>query len=507
MKDTLLYTVSIPLVILVIFLIQRRRKQPKYNLPPSPPSLPIIGHLHLLKPPVITQRIFHRLSQKYGPIFTLWFGSRRVLVVSSRSAAEECLNKNDVILANRPPLLLGKHLDYNYTTMVQSTYGDHWRNLRRIGALEIFSNSRLNAFLGIRRNEIKRVLRNLAKNSINNFSKVELKSMFLQLTFNNMLRMVAGKRYYGDDVANKDEAHRFKEIMNEVLFLGGSANLGDFVPVYDKITGYSYEKRVMKVAKEMDEFLQGFIDEIRNRGKGGNSMIDHLLSLHDQQPEYYTDQIIKGFIQNMLLAGVDTSASTLEWAMTYLLNNPHVLKKAKEEVDANFSQEQLLDEPDITKLPYIQNIILETLRLYPATPVLVPHYSSDDCTVSGYDVPRGTIVFINVWAIHRDPKLWVDAESFMPERYEGPSGEKAQKLFMAFGLGRRACPGSSLAQRIIGLTLGLLIQCFEWERVDKKLVDLAEGSGITLPKVVPLEAMCKARPIINTVMAEPLDEN
>ncbi|KAL5547168.1 hypothetical protein UlMin_006855 [Ulmus minor] len=507
MKDTLFYTVSIPLVILVIFLIQRRRKQPKYNLPPSPPSLPIIGHLHLLKPPVLMHRIFFRLSQKYGPIFTLWFGSRRVLVVTTPSAVEECFTKNDVILANRPPLLLGKHLDYNYTTIVQSPYGDHWRNLRRMGALEIFSTSRLNAFLGIRRDEIKRMLRNLAKNSINNFSKVELKSMFLQLTFNMTLRMVAGKRYYGDDVANKDEAHRFEEIMNEVFFLGGSANLGDFVPVYEKISGNSYEKRVMKVAKKMDEFLQGFIDEIRNRGKGGNSMIDHLLSLQDQQPEYYTDQIIKGFIQILLLAGTDTSAVTLEWAMTSLLNNPHVLKKAKEEVDANFSQDQLLDEPDIAKLPYIQNIIFEALRLFPATPILVPHYSSDDCTVSGYDVPRGTIIFVNAWAIQRDPKLWVDAESFMPERYEGPGGEKAQKLVMTFGLGRRACPGAPLAHRIMGLTLGLLIQCFDWERVDEKLVDLAEGSGITMPKVVPLEAMCKARPIINTVLAEPLDEN
>ena len=198
---------------------------------------------------------------------------------------------------------------------------------------------------------------------------------------------------------------------------------------------------------------------------------------------------------------------TLEWAMASLLNNPHVLKKAKEEVDTNFSQDQLLDEPDIAKLPYIQNIIFEALRLFPATPILVPHYSSDDCTVSGYDVPRGTIIFVNAWAIQRDPKLWVDAESFMPERYEGPGGEKAQKLVMTFGLGRRACPGASLAQRIMGLTLGLLIKCFEWERVDEKLVDLAEGSGITMPKVVPLEAMCKARPIINTILAKPLDEN
>ncbi|KAL5556886.1 hypothetical protein UlMin_039122 [Ulmus minor] len=506
MKDTLLYTVSIPLVILVIFLIQRRRKQPKYNLPPTPPSLPIIGHLHLLKPPVLMHRIFLSLSQKYGPIFTLWFGSRRVIVLTTRSAVEECFTKNDVVLANRPRMLLHKHLDYNYTTIVHSPYGDHWRNLRRIGSLEIFSTSRLNAFSGSRRNEIKRMLRHLAKNSINNFSKVELKSMFVELTFNMTMRMVAGKRYYGDDVANKDEAHRFVEVMNEAFFLAGSAYLGDFVPVYDIISGNRFEKRVKKVAKRMDEFLQGLIDEIRNGEKGGDSMIAHLLSLQEQQPDYYTDQIIKGFTLIILLGGTDTAAVTLEWAMTSLLNNPHILKKAKEEVDANF-QDQILDEDDIAKLPYLQNIVLEALRLYPAAPILVPHCSSDDCIIAGYDVPRDTIIFVNAWAIQRDPNLWEDANSFKPERYEGKGGEKAQKNVLTFGLGRRACPGAPLAHRMMSLTLGLLIQCFEWERVDEKLIDLAEGSGITMPKVVPLEAICKAYPIINTILTESIDEN
>jgi isoflavone 2'-hydroxylase len=203
-------------------------------------------------------------------------------------------------------------------------------------------------------------------------------------------------------------------------------------------------------------------------------------------------------VQSLLLAGTNTLAVTLEWAMSNLLNNPDVLKKARAELDTQIGEENLMDEPDISKLRYLQSIISETLRLYPAAPLLVPHMASDNCTIKGYDVPRNTMLLVNAWAIHRDPKVWDDATSFKPERFECVEVE-AHKL-MPFGLGRRACPGEGLAQRTVGLALGSLIQCFEWERVGKEKVDMAEGNGLIMPKVVALEAMCKARPIMNNLL-------
>lgn len=206
-------------------------------------------------------------------------------------------------------------------------------------------------------------------------------------------------------------------------------------------------------------------------------------------------------MQVIVLAGTDTSAVTIEWAMSNLLNHPEVLEKAKAEIDSQFGQEKLIDEPDVSKLHYLQSIILETLRLYPAAPLMIPHVPSSDCTVAGYNVPRGTTVLVNVWSIHKDPKNWDDPTSFKPERFENGDvklGEYSNKL-MPFGLGRRACPGANLAQRMVGLTLGSLIQCFEWERVDGKEIDMSEGNGSIMPKLVPLEAMCKARPIVSKV--------
>lgn len=201
----------------------------------------------------------------------------------------------------------------------------------------------------------------------------------------------------------------------------------------------------------------------------------------------------------MLLAGTDTSSLTLEWAMSSLVNHPEVLEKARVELNDNLGQNRLIDEPDLSKLSYLNSIISETLRLYPAAPLLVPHLSSKDCTIGGYHVPRGTILLGNVWAIHRDPKLWNDPTSFKPERFESGKGE-SQKL-MPFGLGRRACPGAGLAQRVVGLALASLIQCFEWKRISEERVDMTEGRGITMPKAKPLEVMCKARPIMNNVLS------
>lgn len=195
--------------------------------------------------------------------------------------------------------------------------------------------------------------------------------------------------------------------------------------------------------------------------------------------------------------------------MANLLNHPQVLEKVKAELDSEVGQRQLVDESDLSRLSYLQNVITETLRLFPPTPLLVPHYSSDNCTIDGYDVPRDTIVLINAWAIHRDPKLWDDVESFKPERFEGGdhkgTHEQVNKL-LPFGLGRRACPGAGLAQRVVGLTLGSLVQCFEWKRVSEEEVDMTEGRGLTMPKAVPLEAKCKARPIMKKVLSECLDD-
>jgi cytochrome P450 len=184
--------------------------------------------------------------------------------------------------------------------------------------------------------------------------------------------------------------------------------------------------------------------------------------------------------------------------MSLLLNNPGTLEKAQAEIDAAVGHARLINADDLPRLGYLRCIVTETLRLYPAAPMLLPHESSAGCKVGGYDVPRGTALLVNAYAIHRDPAVWEDPDKFAPERFEGG---RAEGLFMApFGMGRRRCPGEALALQTVGVTLGTLIQCFHWGRVDGVEVDMSEGSGLTMPKAVPLEAMCRTREVMSDVL-------
>lgn len=156
---------SIFLFFSIIFVFTKSK--PKLNLPPSPAnSLPVIGHLHLLKPPF--HRKFLSLSQSLGnaPVIHLRVGHRHLYVVSSRAIAEECFTKNDVILANRPQVMITKYLGYNATDMLGASYGDQWRSLRRITASEIFSSLRVKTFLNIHKDEIRRMILRLCRDSL-----------------------------------------------------------------------------------------------------------------------------------------------------------------------------------------------------------------------------------------------------------------------------------------------------------------------------------------------------
>ncbi|KAJ9670582.1 hypothetical protein PVL29_026865 [Vitis rotundifolia] len=263
-------------------------------------------------------------------------------------------------------------------------------------------------FIGTRRDEIKILLKRLSQNSRDNFVRVELRLMFTELTCNIIMRMVAGKRFYGEDV-DFEEAKHFHEVMRGVFELAGYRIQESFFLYYGGLT----------LGKEV--IFRGLIEKHRSHNRGlvnKNSRINHLLSMQKSEPEYYTDEIIKGHSLILIRVGTETTATTIEWAMSLLLNHPDVMKKARVvELDTHVGKDRLKGESDFPKLQYLQSIISETLRSFPAAPVLVPHISSDNCQIGGFNIQRDTILLVNAWAIHRDLMLWKDATSFKPERF------------------------------------------------------------------------------------------
>ncbi|PIA32985.1 hypothetical protein AQUCO_04200020v1 [Aquilegia coerulea] len=261
----------------------------------------------------------------------------------------------------------------------------------------------------------------------------------------------------------------------DTFTLSGASYIGDFFPLLNLIGVGGFKKRLATLNGKKDKAMQDLIEERRSLRRGFTFMV---------------------------AAGTDTSAGTMEWTMSLLVNNPRVIKKAQAEIDVQVEKGRLLNESDINKLPYLHCIINETLRMYPGGPLLVPHKSSEDCVVGGFNVPRGTMLLVNVWGIHNDPNLWDEPTKFKPERFEGLEGTRDGFKFMPFGSGRRGCPGEGLAMRIVPLALGALIQCLDWERVGEEMVDMSEGLGINLPKAQPLEASCRTRSSVLSMISQ-----
>ncbi|CAL9228192.1 unnamed protein product [Arabidopsis halleri] len=516
----LILTILVTILITKIFLLLAK---PNKNLPPSPRiCFPIIGHLHLLKQPLLHRTLSH-LSHSLGPVFSIRLGSRLAVIISSPTAAEECfLTKNDIVLANRPRFIMGKYVAYDYTSMVTAPYGDHWRNLRRITALEVFSTNRLNGSAEIRQDEVKRLLQKLHGLSVERPANVELRPLLTGLTINVIMRMMTGKRFFEEDEGGKAAISlEFRELVAEILELSAADNPADFLPALRWFDYKGLVKRAKRIGERMDILLQGFLDEHRankDRLEFKNTMIGHLLGSQEKEPHYYSDQTIKGLILMMVIGGTDTSALTVEWAMSNLLNHPKVLETTRKNIDTQMesslsssSTRQLLKEEDLVNMNYLNNVVSETLRLYPVAPLMVPHLPSSDCVIGGFDVPRDTIVLVNLWAIHRDPSVWDDPTSFKPERFEGRDqfGQYNGKM-MPFGLGRRVCPGMSLANRVVGLLLGSMVQCFEWESGSGGQVDMTEGPGLSMPKAEPLVVTCRPREMASELLffgSEPSNKN
>uniref|UniRef100_A0A6N2NKA9 Cytochrome P450 n=1 Tax=Salix viminalis TaxID=40686 RepID=A0A6N2NKA9_SALVM len=464
---------------------------------------PIIGHLHLLGGgDQLLYRTLGAMADKYGPAFTIRLGSRRAFVVSSWEVVKECFTINDKALASRPITVAAKHMGYNYAVFGFAPYSSFWREMRKIATLELLSNRRLEMLKHVRASEVDTGIRELYNLWANNSSSpvvVELKQWLEDLTLNVVVRMVAGKRYFGSAAASDDgEARRCQKAINQFFRLIGIFVVSDALPFLGWLDLQGHERAMKNTAKELDAILEGWLDEHRQRrvsaeikDEGEQDFIDVMLSLKEEGrlAAHYS---IHRFVQALILGGSDTTAGTLTWAISLLLNNRPMLKKAQEELDLQVGKDRQVVDSDVKNLVYLQAIIKETLRLYPAGPLLGPREAMEDCQVAGYHLPAGTRLIVNVWKIQRDPRVWTNPSAFLPERFLTSHADvdvRGQQFeLIPFGSGRRSCPGVSFALQVLHLTLARLLHSFDLATPMDQPVDLTESSGLTIPKATPLEA-------------------
>lgn len=200
----------------------------------------------------------------------------------------------------------------------------------------------------------------------------------------------------------------------------------------------------------------------------------------------------------MFAAGTDTTFITLDWGMTELLMNPTAMKRAQDEVRSIVGDRETVSESDLPHMHYLKAVIKETFRLHPPAPVLVPRESMNSVTIDGYDIPARTRIFVNAWAIGRDPESWRNPNAFMPERFLNSSIDfKGQDFeLIPFGAGRRGCPAITFGTASVEIALAQLLHSFDWELptgVTTEDMDMTEVFGITMHRVEELVAVAKPR--------------
>ncbi|XP_052200411.1 trimethyltridecatetraene synthase-like [Diospyros lotus] len=481
-----------------LFIFGRRR-----NLPPGPRPWPIVGNLNLIGP--LPHQSLHNLSQKYGHLMQLKFGSFPVVVASSAEMAKQFLKTHDQTFASRPAMAAGKYTTYNYNDLTWAPYGPFWRQGRKVFLSELFSLKRLESFEYIRVEERQASLARLFKLS---GKPIRLKDHLSRLTLSVISRIVLGRKYVGESVDDKSIVvlEEFQEILDELFLLNGVLNIGDWIPWIEFLDLQGYVKRMKTLKEKLDRFNEHVLveHEVRRKleGKGfvPRDMVDVLLELADDSylEVKFTSDSVKGFIQDLIAGGTDTSATTVEWALSELLKHPNLITKAIEELDRVVGKERWVEERDFPHLPYLDAIVKETMRLHPVAVLLAPHQALEDCQVAGYHISKGTRVFINVWSMGRDPKLWESPEQFQPERFLGKAIDVKGHSFelIPFGSGRRMCPGYNLGLKMICSSLANVLHGFHLklpEDVKEEDVSMEEVYGLATFRKVPLVAVMEPR--------------
>ncbi|KAI5072454.1 hypothetical protein GOP47_0012560 [Adiantum capillus-veneris] len=481
--------VAAALVVTVVWMASEVIRRGRSRLPPGPWGLPVIGNLLKLVGGELPHRAMARLSKKYGPIVFLKLGAAPTILVSDCDLAKACLSgHNDKVFASRPSMEITRRLCFGQCAgIAMAPFGEEWRQARRLCSMQLFTTRRVNEFQTSRKSEIITLVRRIERQI---GDPVNVTQAIATLSESITCKMLLGKSLaeVGDEKLGIDMqmlVHRMTELFHIPI-------IGDFIPALE------FLDRKTKVA--LDEVHTGFdtlisklIHERQQRPLGSPQVIlDVLLDNLDANRA-------KTIMMELIGAGIDTSATTLDWAMAELVGNPRAMRRMQEELDGvTKGDSRMIEEEEIGSLVYTKAVLKETMRLHAPVPLLLPHMSTEECYVGGYRIPKGCRLLINVWAIGRDPKSWEEPEKFSPERFLTETGSlfdvRGQNFeLLPFGSGRRICPGMPLALPLILSTLVNLVHTFDWHLHPDHPLDMSERFGVVANRAHPLMAIPKLR--------------
>ncbi|KAI9098450.1 hypothetical protein K1719_025075 [Acacia pycnantha] len=475
----------------------------------GPRGVPIFGSLFCLSHGLAHRTLAslaNSLAAKQLMAFSL--GSVPAVITSDPHIAREILTSPH--FADRPVKQSAKSLMFS-RAIGFAPNGSYWRLLRRIASAHLFSPRRIAAHETGRLLDCASMLRAIAdEQSINGV--VALRKHLQAAALNNIMGTVFGKRYeYNDNPYSFDlEVKELHEIVREGFELLGAFNWSDYVPWMSLFYDPSrIRERCRVLVPRVRKFVKAFIDQHRlaatsssDKLSDSSDFVDVLLSLDGPDEKLHEDDMI-AILWEMIFRGTDTTALLTEWAMAELVLNKQVQTRLREEVDEFVGDQDDVTDSDVAKMPYLQAVVKETLRVHPPGPLLSwARLSTSDVQLSnGMVVPAKTTTMVNMWAITHDPQVWKDPFVFKPERFVASEGGadmdvRGVDLRLApFGAGRRVCPGKNLGLVTVNLWVAKLVRHFEWVQDQTNPVDLTEQLKLSCEMKNPLKAVSIPRAI------------
>ncbi|XP_046905460.1 cytochrome P450 2J2-like [Hypomesus transpacificus] len=465
------------LVFISVFLLVadmiRNRSPP--NFPPGPRPLPLLGNVFT----GVDFKTMIKLSEEYGPVFSLRRGSERVVFVSSYKMVKEALVNQLDSFADRPIIPLF-HVVFKAIGIALSN-GYLWKMQRK------FANTHLRQFGGGKKT--------LEKN-------IEQESTFLCEAFQEKQGMPFNPHYFlktavGNVISCVVFGHRFDyrddnfqnllRLDNEAVLLSGTAR----AQLYDAFPGlFSYlpgphhtihanyraitdflEKEVEAHQKNWDpedprDFIDTYLTEIGQR-------------MDDPKAGFNIESLVV-CILDLFEAGTESAATTLRWALVYMVNYPEIQEKVQAEIDRVIGQSRQPNMADRPDMPYTEAVIHETQRLGNIVPLGFPKMASKDSTLGGYFIPKGTVIITNLATVLFDKNEWETPDSFNPGHFLDSQGQfRKREAFMPFSAGRRACLGENLARMELFIFFTSMLQRFTFSPPPGEMPSMEGLMGFT----------------------------
>jgi len=465
------------------------------NRPPQPLALPLLGNLYLLPqpgdPPPGVHQVMTKLSKKHGPVMGFWFGSQYTVVLSHWEVVWEALKKRGTDFAGRfcPPAI--NTITHGRGIALQNDLTE-WRRARTCLLQGMTKKLKGDETVPVILEEVHSTCKDIydtcRKNS--GSSDFMVRAMLGRESLNVYMRQMCSIRYSNKLTPVYEDVRACLENIFQRISAGNPA---DYIPLLKLFGRPKILDEMEHWSNKMYGHIRGYLEEHKNTLDKDNPRDFTDAMLIQQKESGLTDTDVEVIMWDVMAGGIDTSATTQEWLLYILCNEPETQYKLHEELDRVIGQDKLPSWDDRDNLPFLNATILELMRWKHFAPFGLPHMTLQDTEVGGYNIPAGTQVLINFHASGMDPTSWKKPEDWRPERWMEEEeylkgaffdGElkptKESHKFIPFGAGHRMCAGWGLGRTVLWLKIATYCHCFSFAATSGKKLNMNENFGVTI---------------------------